>query len=404
MIRKVLIVHNEYQNYGGEDTVVDQEQNALRRAGCDVQVFMMSNHGIVSFGDKMRAALNASDSPANVTRVVNAARAFDADIVHVHNFFPMISPAVHPALQRAGFPTVQTLHNYRLICAGATLNRNGLPCEICITGSPYHAVLHRCYRGSVLGSLAVAHSVERHRRLGTWSRHVDRFIVLTEFERSRFVAGGLPAERIAVKPNGLADLGPGGAQREGLLFVGRLASEKGVEVLIEAAQAAQCRVKVLGDGPLRPLVESSAGIEYLGHRTGDAIHAAMAEAAAVVVPSVWYEGLPMVIVEAFAAGTPVITSRIGSLSEVVEDGATGIHVTAGDVAELAAAMKRVLSQPDAARRMGAAARARFEREWSEAVTTRHLLSIYAEAVASHRSRARPAVERSRSSQAALTQV
>ncbi|GJE75647.1 glycosyltransferase family 4 protein [Methylorubrum suomiense] len=383
MIRKVLLVHNAYRKYGGEDTVVAQEEAALRRAGCEVQLFTLSNTTITSFSDKMRAALTASNAPGNIGLVLDAVRAFEPDLVHIHNFFPMISPMVHAALQRIGVPTVQTLHNYRVICAGATLNRNGSPCEICITRSPYHAVVHRCYRGSLLGSLAVAHSVRQHRRLGTWSKHVDRFIVLTEFERSRFVAAGLPAERIKLKPNGLSDNGPGPARRRGLLFVGRLTREKGVHILAQAAERAGHTVEVLGEGPLQPLVEASAGLVSLGHQTPRTVRAAIAQAVAIVVPSVWYEGLPMVIVEAFSAGTPVIVSRTGSLAEVIEDGVTGLHAEPGDAADLARVMDRMLGDPAAARRMGEAARRKYERDWSEATTTRQLLAIYDEAVASH---------------------
>ena len=286
MIRKVLIVHNEYQKHGGEDSVVVQEENALKRAGYEVQLFIVSNKTISSFTDKVQAAFSASNSPRTIKSIVDVAREFRPDVVHIHNFFPMISPMIHAALQRIGIPTVQTLHNYRVICAGATLNRNGAPCEICITKSPYNAVLHRCYRGSLLGSLAVAYSVQQHKSLGTWSKHVDRFIVLTEFERSRFIAAGLPAERIKTKPNGLADPGIGPAQRRGLLFVGRLTHEKGVDVLVKAARMAGCPIKVLGDGPLRPLVEGSAEIEYLGQLEPQAVRPAMAEPTAMLLPSV----------------------------------------------------------------------------------------------------------------------
>ncbi|MBB3903167.1 glycosyltransferase involved in cell wall biosynthesis [Methylobacterium brachythecii] len=378
-----------------------QEENALKRAGYDVQLFMVSNKAIESFTDKVQAAFSATNSPRMIKSIVDVAREFRPDVVHIHNFFPMISPMVHAALQKIGIPTVQTLHNYRVICAGATLNRNGAPCEICITKSPYHAVLHRCYRGSVLGSLAVAYSVQRHKSLGTWWKHVDRFIVLTEFERSRYIAAGLPGERIKTKPNGLADPGVGPAQRRGLLFVGRLTYEKGVDVLVKAARMAGCPIKVLGQGPLQSLVEQSAEVEYVGQCDPSGVRAAMADAAAMIVPSVWYEGLPMVIVEAFASGTPVIASRIGSLAEVIEDGVTGIHTKPGDAADLAMAMMRLVSDPAMARRMGDAARQKYEEKWSEAPTTSHLLSIYEEAVASL-ARKQIAVKSSQPPELALT--
>lgn len=384
MARRVLIVHNAYQFHGGEDSVVAQEIGALERAGCEVRLFTVSNTSIVSPVDRLRAAFQSVNAPGNIGLVLDEVAAFRPDVVHVHNYFPLISPMVHVAVREAGAPTVQTLHNYRIICANAMLTRNGAPCEICVGGSPYNAVMHRCYRDSRLGSLAVARSIRHHKRIGTWTNHVDRFVALTEFERGRFIAAGLPGGRICVKPNGLADPGPVRAgARNGLLFVGRLTSEKGVETLIAAAKAARCKVTVIGTGPLAPLVTASPDLDYRGQVSPGEVRAAMAEALALIVPSLWYEGQPMVVVEAFASGLPVIASRIGSLAEIVSDGVTGLHVAPGDAIGLAGALTRITSDPAASERMGLAARARYEASWSEAVTTNRLLRIYDEAMDSH---------------------
>lgn len=382
-VSRVLVVHNSYQIRGGEDAAVERETAALARAGIAVEALIVSNDDIRSPLDRLRTAIEAAEAPRGIARVLAAMAAFRPDVVHVHNSFPLISPAVHGAARRAGAATVQTLHNYRLTCANGMLTRAGSPCEDCVTGSPYQAVRHACYRGSRTGSLAVAHMIDRHRRAGTWSRDVDRFVALTEFAKTRFVAAGVPAERISVRPNGLADPGrPNAGTRSGPLFVGRLTAEKGVDTLIATACRSRAGIRVIGEGPLAPRLEGVPGITFLGRRDAAAVQAAMAAASVVVVPSLWYEGLPMVIAEAFAAGTPVIVSRIGALADLVRHEETGLHVTPGDAADLALALDRIADRPEEARRMGIRAREVYERHWAEAVTTRSLVAIYAEAMAS----------------------
>ena len=382
--RRILIAHNRYQIRGGEDTVVDGEATALARAGCQVETVFVENDTIRGPVSRLRTAVETARAPGGIAHVLRAVRDFRPDLVHVHNTFPLISPAVHAAIRAAGPATVQTLHNYRMMCAGGQLLRDGRPCEDCIEATPYNAARHGCYRGSRLGSLAVARMIDHHRRSGTWARDVDIVIALTAFARDRFVRAGIPAERIVVKPNGLADPGPVvEAGRGGFLFVGRLSPEKGLSVLAAAAARAALRVDVVGEGPMRDAVVAAAPwLTARGAMPSSAVQALIARADALVVPSLWYEGLPMVIVEAFAAGTPVIASRIGALAELVADGETGLLVEPGDPADLARALAHLAADPAATRRMGRAARAVYERRWSEPVTTASLLSVYDTALAS----------------------
>ncbi|MBK3405499.1 glycosyltransferase [Methylorubrum populi] len=379
---RVLIVHNHYQIRGGEDAVVEHEAAALAEAGCTVETLAFHNDDIRTPIDRLRTAFEAPHAPRGIARVVEAVRRFRPDVVHAHNTFPLISPAVHGAVRALGPVTVQTLHNFRLACAGAMLMRDGAPCETCLTGSSYAAVRHGCYRGSRLGTLAVARMIDRHRRTGTWTRDVDAFVALTEFARGRFVAAGLPAHRIFVKPNGLPDPGqPDAGPRDGILFAGRLSPEKGVEILKQAAARLAAPVDVAGEGPLRERLEGAPGLTLLGALPRGAMRTRIGRAAALVVPSLWYEGLPMVVAEAFAAGTPVIASRIGALAHLVEDGVTGLLVAPGDPAALAEAIERLRGRPEEARRMGAAARAAYLRDWTEEATTAALLTIYRKALA-----------------------
>ena len=379
---RVLVVHNRYQIRGGEDVVVDREVAALRRAGIAVETVFLDNAAIRGPVDRARAFLETAHAPRGIAQVLGAVARVRPDVVHVHNVMPLISPGVHRAVRAAGAATVQTLHNFRVACANGILMREGGPCEDCLTGSPYQAVLHRCYRGSIPGSFAVARMIDRHRRAGTWLHDVDRFIALTRFARSRFLAAGLPEERIAVKPNGLPDPGrPVARARRGVVFAGRLSAEKGVGVLAQAAALGTVPVTVIGEGPMAEALAGAPGLALVGRQGASAVRAAMERASAVVVPSLCYEGQPTVLVEAFAAGTPVIGSRLGGLAELIEDGATGLLVPPGDPRALAAAIARLAADPAEGRRMGAAGRAVFERTWTEAVTTAALVDLYREAVA-----------------------
>ncbi|HEY8563995.1 MAG TPA: glycosyltransferase [Beijerinckiaceae bacterium] len=382
MMPRVLIVHNRYQVRGGEDAVVEREAAALARAGCEVETLFFSNTDIKGPFDQVRVAFEAPHAPRGIARVVAAVRRFRPHVVHAHNTFPLVSPGVHAAVRAEGAATVQTLHNFRVACAGALLMREGSPCETCLTGTPYAAVRHGCYRGSRIGSFAVARMIDRHRRAGTWARDVDAFVVLTPFARDRFVAAGLPAGRLFVKPNGLSDPGPPSQDaRNGFLYAGRLSQEKGIQTIQAAAHLLPMPVDVVGTGPLQATLEGVPNLRLHGALPNADVQAWMRRAAAVVVPSLCYEGLPTVLVEAFASGTPVIASRIGSLAGLVQDGVTGLLVDPGDPDALARAMRRLVDDPAGAGRMGAAARAVYLRDWTEDATTAALLGIYERALA-----------------------
>ncbi|MGF3023459.1 glycosyltransferase family 4 protein [Methylobacterium aquaticum] len=388
---RVLVAHNRYQVRGGEDAAVARDLAALDRAGCAVEAVFLDNGAIESGLSRLRAAVAAPQAPEGIARVMAAARRFAPDVIHVHNFFPLLSPGIHAAARAAGYATVQTLHNYRLLCANAFLMRDGAPCELCVAGSPYQAVRFACYRGSRAGSLAVARMIDHHRRAGTWRRDVDRLIALTPFARDRFIAAGLPADKIRIRPNGLPDPGlPADGPRQGLLYVGRLSPEKGVTTLAEAATRAGARVTVIGEGPLAQALAGHPGLDLKGALPAASVRAAMARACALVVPSLWYEGLPMVVAEAFAAGTPVVASRIGALAGLVTDGVTGLLAAPGDPSDLAGALGRITGDPAGAAAMGREARAVYERAWHEDVTTRALLDIYRDAIAARAAEAAPA--------------
>jgi glycosyltransferase involved in cell wall biosynthesis len=304
---------------------------------------------------------------------------FAPTLVHVHNFFPLLSPSIYDACRAAGVAVVQTLHNYRPICAGSFLFRDGHPCEDCVGASPYHSVLHGCYRGSRLGSVAVARMIDIHRHRGTWSHKVDRFIAVSAFARDKFIAAGFPAERLVVKPNFAADQPAApSAVRAGALYVGRLSPEKGVGTLLQAWHRLAVPLRIVGDGPLRRVVENSTGanIASLGLKQPSEVASEMAQASFLVVPSIWPETFGMVMVEAFSHGLPVIASRIGALTEIVDDGVTGLLFSAGDPKSLEAKVVWAIQHPEEMRMMGANARKVYEHRYSPAVNFLKLKEIY----------------------------
>ncbi len=393
---KILIAHNRYREAGGEDAVVAAERALLAAHGHETLAFEVSNDSVAGLCGRLATAWRASYSTAARDALAARLAAERPILVHIHNFFPLLSPSLYDACRDAGVAVVQTLHNYRLICPGAMLRRDGRVCEDCVTGSAYRAALHGCYRGSRPGSLAVARMVERHRRLGTWREKVDRYIALTRFARGRFIAGGLPAERIAVKPNFLAEPAggasapAGGGDRSGALYVGRLSAEKGVLALVEAwndltnepGDDFDCPLRIAGDGPLAEQLRRRAGpaIRLLGPLGPGEVAAEMARAAFLVVPSECYEGFPMVIAEAYARALPVLAANIGGLAEIVENGVTGLHFAPFDARDLARRARWAAANREALARMGAAARERFEVCYSAEANYRALEAIYAEAL------------------------
>jgi glycosyltransferase involved in cell wall biosynthesis len=389
---KIAFVHNEYQQRGGEDVVVAAESALLERNGHKVIRYSRSNDEISAMSRPERLLLvkNIVHSEKSKRELFALLRAEKPDVVHVHNTFMMISPSVYEACRDAGVPVVQTLHNYRLLCPGWSLSRDGRVCEECLDDGLWRSVWHGCYRGSMAMSAAVALMLQVHRAKGTWQRSVDGYVALTNFAKDKFIQGGLPASTIHVKPNFL-DSDPGERTSAGrpLLFVGRLSAEKGVETLLKAWQQLSQSIPlvIVGDGPLRQSFETAVAVRripnitFTGWLSRAEIFTALKNASALIVPSVCYEGFPMTIVEAFACGTPVIGSDLGGVQEIVKDGRSGLHFAAGDENDLAGKVEWAWTHPDALVAMGKAARNQFEQFYTAETNYKCLLEIYEKAMA-----------------------
>lgn len=376
---RVLVVHNRYLHRGGEDVVVDAEASLLRSRGHEVEVFERSSESLSQSPVGLAAQLVWNGRVSS--ELAQTALRFQPDVVHVHNTFPYISPAIFKMLR--GRPVVQTLHNFRLLCPQAMLLRDGRVCEDCVGHLPWRGALHGCYRGSRVHSTAVAGMLTTHRALGTWN-HVSRFVALNEFGRQKFIDGGLPPSRIVIKPN-FVDAPPVDAEsasREDLLFVGRLSPEKGVGVLVEAASrlSGRASVNVVGSGPASAQLEGRHGFRMLGAMSSPDVLARMRHARALVMPSLWYETFGLVIVEAFASGLPVIASRLGSMAALVRDGETGLLFNPGDAADLANKLQWALDHPAALATMGINARAEYEARYTPERNYDQLIAIYRDAM------------------------
>ncbi|MDP8929379.1 MAG: glycosyltransferase [Actinomycetota bacterium] len=377
---RILQVHNRYRLPGGEDVVVAAERELLERAGHEVVVHQETNpSGTVESAWKLARAPWNRDA-AEIVR--NLARWVRPDVAHVHNTWFALSPAVIPALRAANVPVVMTLHNYRLICANAQLFRDGRPCEDCVGTHPWHGVRHACYRGSPSASASAAATIAVHNRRGTWDGDVEIFLALTQFARDRFIAGGLPPDRVRVKPNFVGDPGPRlqpPSASDYLLYVGRLSPEKGLLVALEAARRLgqrQWRLLVVGDGPLRQQAEALAvpGVEFTGWLPREDVCSLMHGARGLIFPSVWYEGFALTIVEAMAAGLPVIASRLGGTPDVLGPDA-GWLAPPGD----AHSWRDALAQTDEDVRVdaaGHAGRRRWRERYSPQVALPQLEQLY----------------------------
>lgn len=376
---RIAILHNRYRLRGGEDVVVANESRLLRERGHDVASFSVDNRDVDEWG--MREAFGTVWSRRSAEAVDRFIQEEQPDLVHVHNTFPLLSPSVYAPVKRRGLPLVQTLHNYRLICPAATCFRDGEVCLDCRDRSiPWPAVAHSCYRSDRAASATVAAMLAVHRLVGTWRNRVDAFIALSPSARDQFIQGGLPEDRLHVRPNFVPDL-PFSRERStagSVLFLGRLAREKGVQVLVDAWRDDLPTLEVVGDGPLLEELERVAApnVVLRGRFTPEEVDIALREARFLVVPSIWFEGCPMVVLEAFVRGLPVVASDIGSLRDFVVEGTSGRRFPAGDVAALNRLVRELCSDPAQLKRLSRGARAAYESMFSEDLGYDALMRVY----------------------------
>jgi len=386
----VLFVHNRYIQPGGEDAVFEAEVSLLRKNKHKVSIFIEDNSKLKKI-NPLKVAIETIWSKNSLTEIQKLIKKEKPNVVHFHNTFLRISPSAYYACKDAGIPVVQTLHNYRLICPGALLFRKRKVCEQCVGKAiPWPGVLHGCWRNSRAGTALVTTMLAVHRLLKTWTEKVDIYIALTEFARKKFIEGGLPAEKIVVKPN-FVEPDPGAKDYKignYVLFVGRLSQEKGLFTLLKAWKLVKnIPLKIVGDGSLRESLENfvnranlSKKVEFLGRCSRKEVIQLMHKARFLVFPSEWYECFPMTIAEAFACGLPVVASRLGAMAEIVENGRTGLHFNTGDPEDLATKVEWAWTHPQEIAEMGCEARREYEAKYTAERNYEILMEIYRKAI------------------------
>jgi glycosyltransferase involved in cell wall biosynthesis len=395
---KILLVHNFYGSAApsGENTSYEAERDLLKSGGHTVIEYTRHSDEIRARGlwGMLKGGLLTPWNPGTISAVREILSREKPDVMHVHNFFPLISPSVFYAAKGTATATVFTLHNYRALCAYAIPMRAGEVCTECLDRqSVMPALKYCCYRGSRLATIPLATMIAIHRRLGTWSKQVDALITLTGFQRDMLVNAGMPAEGMFIKPHFYKDAPAPLAWQERedkAVYIGRLSMEKGPAVMIEAWKqlgSKAPRLEVIGEGPdMGQLKESLRGsaaearVVFLGQLPFGEAQKRLASAKMLVLPSICFEGFPMVIREAFALGVPVLGSKIGSIPFIVSHEMNGLLFKPGASAELAAMIEGLCSTDNRLAGMALAARQEFEAKYTAEANLEILIKIYEAAI------------------------
>ena len=388
---KVLLVHEYYRSSApsGEDKVFDHERRLLKSKGIEIETVYFKNDliGGENGFSVVKAALYTPWSPFGIKTIKNSIHSFQPQIVHFHNTFPLISPSAIWKAKSLGVAIVQTLHNFRHICAGALLLREGSTCTLCVDRFPIHSLRFRCYRNSFVATLPLFFCIVLHRMINTWKSKVDAFIVLSEFNKKLFIKAGFPEEKIYIKPNFFYDADSYCSIKEPYwVFIGRLKEEKGVQFLPSVWQKLgqhAPRLHILGDGPLRNWLKQQirklglqSKITLHGHVNSEIVNTFLQKASCLVFPSLCYEGFPLVIGEAFRAGVPVAVSNIGTPKDIVKDGFTGIHFKPGNVDDMVRKLRELAINSDRLRDMSRNARQEYEQQYTPSKNFSMLMKIY----------------------------
>ncbi len=380
------MVHNYHQFRGGDDEAAEQDVQMLQQQGHSVELYFRHNDDIKDFSGLRKALLflEPTVSVKSYQDLKSKIKQWQPDLVHFQGFFPLVSPASYYACAECQVPVVQTLHDYRLLCAASTFFRQGQVCEACLHTSPLPSIRYGCYRQSRLQTASVALMLGVHHGLGTWQRQVAAFLVPSEFARQKFIQGGLDERRIFIRPNFLSqDPGMAEGTRHGVLYVGRLSAEKGIEVLLRAWRSLpHVPLKIIGNGPMRDWVtdyiqtHQLQQVELTGHLPLNTVIQSLQTAQLLVLPSVCYETFGRTILEAYAAGTPVIVSNLGAIAELVQPDITGKLFPPGDAAALADTVQAALDHPAQLEQWGRAARQVYEQRFQAHRAYEQLMAVY----------------------------
>jgi glycosyltransferase involved in cell wall biosynthesis len=384
---KILLIHNFFQKYGGQDSVVSAEIKGLATRGHKVIPFTRHSNELYSIGlmAKLTFPIDAIFSTQTQRELLHVISTEKPDVAYIHNVFPLLSPSVYHTLSIAGVPCLQCVHDFRLLCPNGLFYVDGKCCERCKGGNYGHAVIHRCFRASRVHSAVYAMSLGLNRMAGMLDK-IDGFLCLNPFYVDKLVEAGIPRNKLFIRPNSLdmATIHPDtwDGARDYAVYAGRLSPEKGLLTLLDAfARLKPFRLKILGTGPMEAELEqrikacSLDNVELLGFRDGEEKWQVLRGARFGIIPSEWYENFPVVALELFGAGKPIIASRIGGLPSIVSDGETGLLFEAGNISDLTDRARFLIDHPEKAMEWGRKARSRGESRYGSQGCSQELFEI-----------------------------
>lgn len=385
---RILLIHNKYKQAGGEDSVFKLESELLVQHGHQVEQLVYDNSIIKTFYQKFISGLKTMYNPGSAKVIKRKIIEFGPDVIHVHNFLPLVSPSVFYVANQMQTPIVLTLHNYRLICPSATLFNDGMVYERSIHSIfPWKAIWNGVYRNSKVQTAAVVCMTAFHNILGTWKNKVDAYIALTQFAKEKFTNSTLsiPSDKLFVKPNFVEDHGLGESEREDyFLFIGRLTEEKGISTMLKATSLHRFKLIIIGDGPLKSMVEEymnlNSSISFLGFQPKAVVMHYLKRCKALIFPSIWYEGFPVTIAEAFSTGTPVIASNLGAMKEIFINEVNGLLFEPGNERDLTLKIIQITKTESMARHISENARACYLNSYTPTINYNQLTDIYTEII------------------------
>lgn len=378
---KILQVHNIYQGKTGEEAVVNEEKKVLEEYGHEVIQYIKDNAHLKNDSGlkklRMVFSLNASKAVAKeFGELLDRER---PDICHVHNTFPIVTPVVYDVCKAKGVPVVQTLHNYKMVCTNSLLFHNGDVCEVCLNKSLYNSIKHRCYRGSYFATAAQAHVIQAHRKRGTWENSIDKYICLTDFQKDKLIAGGMNPKKMMVKHNFLSEAGANVQLGSFFLFVGRLNDSKGLQDLLYLfAHNSASKFVLIGKSDNPEVFNEFDNVDHLGEQDRSIVLEYMRKCKAVLFPSKYYEGMPMVILEAFSHKKPVIARNTGAMSSMIEHEFNGFKYEDKD--SFVTQVRLMDRDESLVQRLGDNAFKDYEAKYSREIGYKNLINVYSAVV------------------------